>query len=165
MAIKRKTKRVKAGAKRKARKAPRTAAANPTAEADKRLQALERLTGAGSSSPQQMSRRFVWLQEEWRLPPCPKIGRTMTTELLDYCKKHSVSLDWLLCGELKELRSMMDKRKACGNVAAPETDDSPIVVDFIRTFRQSVLRGMNQGKDVWQVLDEMEAQATRVQKS
>ena len=35
----------------------------------------------------------------------------MTPELVDYCQTHGVSMDWLLCGDLKGLHRMMMKRK------------------------------------------------------
>jgi hypothetical protein len=70
-----------------------------------------RLVADGASNSGQMNRRVLWLAREWRLPRCPKIGRAMTPELVDYCKTHGVSMDWLLYGDLKGLHRMMMKRK------------------------------------------------------
>jgi hypothetical protein len=33
--------------------------------------------------------------------------RPSTGAVLDFCKKHKVSADWLLCGDLKGLRRML----------------------------------------------------------
>ena len=57
----------------------------------------------------------------WKLPPCPKIGRTMSPALLRYCDAHSVSLDWLLYGDLKGLQRMVRNRN--GKPSMPTAKD------------------------------------------
>jgi hypothetical protein len=61
-----------------------------------------------------------WLAIEWHLPRCPKIGRTMTHELADYCQTHGVSFDWLLSGDLKDLQRMMEAAHGQGSGDAGE---------------------------------------------
>jgi hypothetical protein len=75
------------------------------------LAARVRLDADGASKSGQINRRVLWLVREWQLPRCPKIGHTMTPELVGYCKTHGVSMDWLLCGDLKGLHRMMMKRR------------------------------------------------------
>jgi hypothetical protein len=93
-----------------------SSAATRRSKAAKQLQEwsnspMGRLQADGASKSGQMNRRVLWLAWEWQLPRCPKIGRTMTPGLVDYCKTHGVSMDWLLCGDLKGLHRMMMKRK------------------------------------------------------
>jgi hypothetical protein len=64
-----------------AQKAVRTRRRNAAKRAKKaaanlRVQAACRLTADGASSYPQMARRVQWLQQEWKLPAPPKIGRT-----------------------------------------------------------------------------------------
>lgn len=80
-----------------------------------------RLDADGASKSRQISRRVLWPAREWQLPRCPKIGRTMTPELVDYCKTHGVSMDWLLCGNLKGLHRMMLARRIGKAAATPES--------------------------------------------
>jgi len=75
-----------------------------------RTSLLGRLAADGASNPQHIARRTLWLSQEWKLPPCPKVGRTMSDALLRYCDAHSVSLDWLLYGDLKGLQRMVRNR-------------------------------------------------------
>jgi hypothetical protein len=58
-----------------------------------------------------MNRRALWLAIEWGLPPCPRIGRTLTKELSEYIRAHEVSFDWLIHGDLKGLQMMMQARR------------------------------------------------------
>jgi hypothetical protein len=80
-----------------------------------------RLDADGASKREQISRRALWLAREWQLPACPKIGRTMTPGLVDYCQTHHVSLDWLLCGDLEGLQRMMQARRERTAAATPES--------------------------------------------
>ena len=79
-----------------------------------------RIDADGASKSNQISRRSLWLAIEWQLPRCPRIGRTMTAELVNYCETHGVSLDWLLCGDMKALQRMMEKRRLRTAAATPE---------------------------------------------
>ncbi|WP_407194404.1 hypothetical protein [Bradyrhizobium sp. STM 3566] len=80
-----------------------------------------RLDAAGRSKYEQMNRRALWLAIEWHLPRCPKIGRTITAELVDYCQIHGVSVEWLIRGDLKGLQRMMEERRARSAAATPES--------------------------------------------
>jgi hypothetical protein len=55
-----------------------------------------------------------------RLPEkdLPKVQCNPTDELLDFAEKYHISLDWLLCGDLKGLHGMMGK--ACAGVSTVE---------------------------------------------
>ena len=62
---------------------------DPQARSGKRLQEWRnspagRLDADGASEREQIERRIMWLQQEWQLPQCPKVGRTMSKQLLDY---------------------------------------------------------------------------------
>src|SRR5690242_15831144 len=80
-----------------------------------------RLDAAGASKYEQMNRRALWLAIEWQLRRCPKIGRTWTSQLSDYCQNHGVSMDWLLYGNLKVLQRMMEARRTGKAAATPES--------------------------------------------
>jgi hypothetical protein len=84
-----------------------------------RNSASGRLDAEGASKSAQINRRIQWLAMEWHLPPCPRIGRTMTPALANYCQTHSISLDWLLCGDLKSLQLMMQARRGGKPPPAP----------------------------------------------
>ena len=51
------------------------------------------------------------LAREWKIPveDLPKTNKT--GPMVDFAEKHDVSLDWLLCGDLKDLQRMMRERK------------------------------------------------------
>ena len=70
-----------------------------------------RLEADGAMKSAHMNRRALWLCLQLGLPPCPKIGRTMSPALADYCQTHGVSMDWLICGDLRGLQSMMQARR------------------------------------------------------
>ncbi|MGV7215906.1 hypothetical protein [Bradyrhizobium sp. UFLA05-112] len=76
-----------------------------------------RLTADGGSKAEHIRRRARWLVNEWQLPRCPKIGRTWSKELTQWCENHDVSFDWLLYGDLKGLQRMMQARRM-GKAAA-----------------------------------------------
>jgi hypothetical protein len=44
--------------------------------------------------------------------------RPSTSAVMDFCKKHKVSFDWLLCGDLKGLARMEQKRKRAAAAAS-----------------------------------------------
>jgi hypothetical protein len=55
------------------------------------------------------------------LPRCPKVGRTITPALVDWCKRHGVSFDWLLAGNLRSLQQMMEARRIEKAAVTPES--------------------------------------------
>ena len=80
-----------------------------------------RLEADGAMKSMHMNRRALWLCLQLGLPPCPKIGRTMSPALADYCKTHGVSMDWLLCGDLSGLQRMMRARREGKALITPES--------------------------------------------
>jgi hypothetical protein len=85
------------------------------------IRATNRLTADGASSYLQIKRRIQWIEQEWLLPRCPKIGRTPSKALCDYVRAHDISWDWLLCGDLKGLQRMIQRRRADKTAASPES--------------------------------------------
>ena len=69
-----------------------------------------RLRKDGCSSGAAMRRRVLLLAAERNLPPTEYAKlfhkRVITGSILDFCKKHDVSLDWLMYGDLKGLQRM-----------------------------------------------------------
>ena len=76
-----------------------------------RNSALGRLDADGASASNQINRRALWLASEWQLPRCPRIGRTLTKPLVDYCQAYGVRLEWLVHGNLRSLQQMMETRR------------------------------------------------------
>jgi hypothetical protein len=81
---------------------------------------LGRLHTDGSCKPESVRRRLQWLAYERQIPEkdLPKVKCDPTDELLDFAEKYHVSLDWLLCGDLKGLHRMMGK--SCAGVSTVE---------------------------------------------
>ena len=69
-----------------------------------------RLRNDGCSSDAAMRRRLLLLAAERNLPPAEYAKllhkRVITKSILDFCKKHNVSLDWLMDGSLQGLARM-----------------------------------------------------------
>jgi hypothetical protein len=72
---------------------------------------LGRLGADGASSPHNINRRLSWLAVEWKLDPPPRVGRTPSEDLADYCQHHRISFDWMLGGCLMGLKKMVDERR------------------------------------------------------
>jgi hypothetical protein len=70
---------------------------------------------------------MLWVATEWQLPRCPRIGRTPTKALFDYCETHGVSLDWMLDGDLKGLQRMMQRRRMGKPPVTPESLEEKLV--------------------------------------
>lgn len=75
------------------------------AELSKR-KARERLHRDGASSIPAMQRRIKALAAERSIPPA-EIAKLMrkrvgTRDAMAFCDKHKISMDWLLCGDLKK---------------------------------------------------------------
>jgi hypothetical protein len=75
-----------------------------------RRKALQRLERDGATSTPAMQRRIRALAAERSIPPADfhklMYKRPSTQAVIDFCKKHKVSFDWLLCGDLKGLQRM-----------------------------------------------------------
>jgi hypothetical protein len=81
---------------------------------NRRKTALGRLFTDGATSTEQVRKRIQWLAQEWKLPPedVVKVMRCTTYEIGRFAEKYHVNYDWMLGGDLKGLRQMMQKRKA-----------------------------------------------------
>jgi hypothetical protein len=88
--------------------------------AARRKTPLGRLHTDGSCKPENVRRRLQWLACERQIPEkdLPKVQCNPTDELFDFAEKYHVSLDWLLCGDLKGLHRMMGK--PCADVSTVE---------------------------------------------
>jgi hypothetical protein len=81
-----------------------------------RRKALQRLERDGATSRPAMQRRIQALAAERSIPPADfhklMYKRPSTQAVIDFCEKHKVSIDWLLCGDLKGLQRMKQEAKA-----------------------------------------------------
>jgi hypothetical protein len=72
--------------------------------------ARRRLVKDGCQTDAAMRRRVLALAAERNLPPTEYAKlmhkRVLTGPLLAFCKKHDVSMDWLMAGDLKGLQRM-----------------------------------------------------------
>jgi hypothetical protein len=70
----------------------------------------------GSQSDAAFKRRVLLLAAERNLPPAEYAKlmhkRVLTGPILAFCKKHDVSMDWLMDGSLKGLQRMKQWKKA-----------------------------------------------------
>jgi hypothetical protein len=87
-----------------------------------RRKALQRLERDGATSRPAMQRRILALAAERSIPPADfhklMYKRPSTEAVMVFCKKHKVSFDWLLCGDLKGLARMEQKRKQAAAAAS-----------------------------------------------
>jgi hypothetical protein len=78
--------------------------------------AQERLRRDGAEGRPAMQRRIQALAAERSIPPADYAKlmhkRGGTAALMAFCKKHQVSADWLLTGDLKALQRMTQEAKA-----------------------------------------------------
>jgi hypothetical protein len=88
--------------------------------AARRKTPLGRLQTDGSCKLENVRRRLHWLAYERQIPEkdLPKVQCNPTDEFFDFAEKYNVSLDWLLCGDLKGLHRMMGK--PCAGVSMVE---------------------------------------------
>ena len=74
------------------------------------VKAMARLVRDGCHTNAALRRRVLLLAAERNLPPAEYAKllhkRVITGSILDFCKKHEVSLDWLMHGDLKGLKRM-----------------------------------------------------------
>ncbi|MET4018133.1 hypothetical protein [Bradyrhizobium sp. S3.2.12] len=82
-----------------------------TARRKRRESPIGRLSTDGASSPRNINRRLQWLAVEWTLDSPPRVGRTPSEDLVEYCRRHRISFDWMLGGCLKGLKWMVDERR------------------------------------------------------
>jgi hypothetical protein len=86
-----------------------------------RRKAIDRLERDGAHSNAAVQRRVLALAVERDIPPADYAKlmhkRIITENMLAFCKKHKVSIDWLMCGDLKGLQRMKQGRAA----PAPES--------------------------------------------
>ncbi|WP_426615784.1 hypothetical protein [Bradyrhizobium sp. McL0616] len=108
--------------------------------AKRRETAEGRLNEDGASSSRHISRRLLWLAIEWHLEAPPKVGRSMSEALSDFCQDNRISFDWMLSGCLKGLKQMMDERRGretmatqAANIAARYAQLSPAQQAIVST--------------------------------
>lgn len=80
-----------------------------------RRKALQRLERDGATSTKAVHRRVLAIAEERKIPPADfaklLYKRISTFAVMQFCTKHEISYDWLLCGDLKGLARMEQWRK------------------------------------------------------
>ena len=81
-----------------------------------RRKAADRLDRDGAHSMDAIRRRVRAIAHERNLQPAEyaklMYKRISSTHAVAFCEKHKVSLDWLLCGDLKGLQRMTQEAKA-----------------------------------------------------
>jgi hypothetical protein len=81
-----------------------------------RRKAADRLERDGAHSIDAIRRRVRAIALERNIPPADfgKLlhKRIITAHAVAFCKKHKVSMDWLLCGDLQGLRRMTQWRRS-----------------------------------------------------
>src|SRR5258707_3505299 len=81
-----------------------------------RRKAADRLRRDGAHSMDAIRRRVRAIAQERNLQPADiaklMYKRISTTHTLAFAEKHKISLDWLLCGDLKGLQRMAPEAKA-----------------------------------------------------
>ncbi len=81
-----------------------------------RRKAIDRLQRDGCCSMNAVRRRVLALAAERNIPPAEyaklMYKRVSTRHAMAFAEKHKISLDWLLCGDLKGLQRMTQEAKA-----------------------------------------------------
>jgi hypothetical protein len=81
-----------------------------------RRKAIDLLQRDGSCSMDAVRRRVLVIAAEWNIPPAEyaklMYKRVSTRHAMAFAEKHKISLDWLLCGDLKGLQRMTREAKA-----------------------------------------------------
>jgi NurA-like 5'-3' nuclease len=95
--------------------------------------ARERLDRDGANSDDALRRRVRALAAERNLPPADiaklMYKRIYTRDIMAFCKKHKVSSDWLLYGDLRGLHRMTQEAKAAPQ-ETPEAQRKEIIALF-----------------------------------
>jgi hypothetical protein len=80
-----------------------------------RRKALQRLERDGATSTKAVQRRVRAIAEERKIPPADfaklMYKRISTLAIMQFCEKHKIRYDWLLCGDLRGLARMEQRRK------------------------------------------------------
>jgi hypothetical protein len=88
------------------------------------IRARNRLRKDGCSTKEAFRRRMLLLAAERNLPPAEytKLFRKCVSmkPLSDFCKKHDVSLDWIMDGDLKGLQRMKKWEREGGSMSTDE---------------------------------------------
>jgi hypothetical protein len=87
-----------------------------------RRKALARLEQDGAQSTAAVQRRVRALAQERNISPADFAKlmhkRILIQHIMTFCEKHKVSYDWLLCGDLKGLSRMEQRRKVAEAAAS-----------------------------------------------
>ena len=91
-----------------------------------RRKAADRLRRDGCQSMDAVRRRVRAVAEERQLQPAEYAKlmhkRISTAAAVDFCDKHKISMDWLLCGDLKGLQRMTRDARAEPAARLPTKD-------------------------------------------
>jgi hypothetical protein len=103
--------------------------------------ARQRLVKDGCQTNAAMRRRVLLLAAERNLPPAEYAKlmhkRVLTGPLLAFCKKHNVSIDWLMCGDLKGLqRTAKWKSQELFSVATTRETALAQLHEYNRLYRE-----------------------------
>jgi hypothetical protein len=91
--------------------------------ARRRTTPMDRLYGEGAHDGPAIFRRLLWVSQRRgiSLEELPAIGDTVTPALVSFVERHKISLDWLICGGLADLRKMLRaERQPPSTNGAPE---------------------------------------------
>jgi hypothetical protein len=113
------------------------------------IRARGRLVRDGSQSDAAFKRRVLLLAAERNLPPAEYAKlmhkRVLTGPILAFCKKHDVSMDWLMAGDLKGLQRMKNWERQGDTMTADER--CAVILRKIRALspanQKSVLEWIN----------------------
>ena len=87
-----------------------------------RRKALQRLERDGATSTKAVQRRIRAIAEERKIPPADFAKlmhkRISTFTIMQFCEKHKISYDWLLCGDLQGLVRIEQRRKDAKAIAS-----------------------------------------------
>jgi hypothetical protein len=105
------------------------------------VRARQRLVKDGCQTDAAMRRRLLALAAERSIPPAEYAKlmhkRVLTGPLLAFCKKHNVSVDWLMCGDLKGLqRTAKWKSQELFSVATTRETALAQLQEYNRLYRE-----------------------------
>jgi hypothetical protein len=112
-----------------------------------RIAASDRLTRDGATSTAALQRRVMVLAHERNLAPADYFRlmyrRINTSDMLAFCEKHEVNLDWLMFGDLKGLRQMTQERRA-GKPAFPPGSLQEKLACLTEAERETIRKAIDQ---------------------
>lgn len=89
-----------------------------------RQRAFRRLERDGAHSTTALQRRVRALAQERNIPPADihklMYKRISTRDVIVFCEKYNVNCDWLLCGDLKGLKLMIQDQHLSTMQSTPE---------------------------------------------